>query len=405
MPVKIEKVLQHSLADEMGIQVGDTLLEINNHSIDDNLDYLFYQTDEEIRLLIRRGAKTFTHVVDKEIDDDIGLVVEPIHVRGCGCNCIFCFVDQLHPNARSSLKVKDDDFRLSFVHGNFITLANMNEKDYTRIIEQHLSPLYISVHTTNDVLRKKIMQYKREISIMERLSFLAKNGISMHTQIVLIPGWNDEKGLEKTVLDLSSLYPAVQSIGIVPVGLTKFRMKLTPLRKVSKKEAKDLIKETNNWRIHFKEIFGSGLVTLADELFLLAEDQIPLVEYYEDFPQIENGIGMVRDFLNDWDDYSTELLKKYRRKKVAFVTGVAFYTVLEELVGKITKQYVLNWKVVKVINNFLGKDVTVAGLLAGCDVKKALDKEKYDVALLPDEMFNRDGITLDGFSEKEIMSL
>jgi len=404
MPVKIKKVLKHSLAEEMNIQTGDILLEINDHSINDNLDYIFYQTEEELKLIILRGIQKFTHFIEKKLDEDIGLELESIKVRGCVCNCIFCFVDQIHPDARPSLKVKDDDFRLSFVHGNFITLANMQKKDYDRIIEQHLSPLYISVHTTDDGLRKKIMRCKSNFSIMERLFYLAENGISIHTQIVLIPGWNDGRELEKTVLNLSSLFPSVQSIGIVPVGLTKFRMKLTSLRKVTKEEAKELIKQTNVWRTQFMEIYGSGLVSLADEFYLLADEPIPQVEYYDEFPQIENGIGMVRNFLDNWDDYSIELLGKYSGNKVVFVTGFAFYPVLNELVKKINNKQNQKWRVLQVENEFLGKDVTVAGLLAGCDVKKALEDKDYDVALLPDEMFNMDGITLDGLTIQQILS-
>jgi len=238
MLVKIRSVTTDTIADEIGIQPEDSLLSINGHAIHDELDYIFYQADEKITVRIQRGEKTFTHFFEKDIDEDIGLELYPMKVRKCGCNCIFCFVDQIHPDARPSLKVKDDDFRFSFFHGNFITLANLTKKGYHRIIEQHLSPLYISVHTTNDVLRQKIMQYKKEISIMEKLTFLAENGISLHTQIVLITGWNDGVELERTVFDLASLYPAVQSIGIVPLGLTKFRKGLTQIEKVSTSQAR-----------------------------------------------------------------------------------------------------------------------------------------------------------------------
>jgi len=395
MPVKIQSITPDTIANEIGIMPKDVLLSINGHAIHDELDYIFYQADEKITVRIQRGETTFTHFFEKDIDEDIGLELHPIKVRKCGCNCIFCFVDQIHPNARPSLKVKDDDFRLSFFHGNFITLLNLTEKDYHRIIEQHLSPLYISVHTTNDVLRQKIMQYKKEFSIMEKLSFLAENGITIHTQVVLIPGWNDGVELERSIFDLASLYPAVQSIGIVPVGLTKFRKDLTRLKKVSKSQAKEVIIQSKKWRRQFQEKYGSGIVSLADEFFLLADEPIPADEYYEDFPQIENGIGLVRDFLDNWDDYSDELLEQHRNKKVLFVTGVLFYPILNELVDVINTKEDQKWKVIQVENEFLGKDVTVAGLLSGQDVIEAIQKEKYDVLLLPDEMFNVEGVTLD----------
>lgn len=402
MPVKIQSVTTDTIADEIGIKSEDILLSINGHAINDELDYIFYQADEQITLKIKRGERTFTHFFEKDIDKDIGLELFPMKVRKCGCNCIFCFVDQIHHDARPSLKVKDDDFRLSFFHGNFITLSNLTKKDYERIIEQHLSPLYISVHTTNDALRQKIMRYKKEISVMEKLTFLAENGITLHTQIVLIPGWNDGVELERSVFDLASLYPAVQSVGVVPVGLTKFRKYLTPLQKVSKSQAKEVVLQSEKWRALFQKKYGSGIVSLADEFFLIADSPIPENEYYEGYPQIENGIGLVRGFLDNWDDYSDELLKQYSNKKVLFVTGVLFYPILNELIEKLNLKEKQLWKVIQVENEFLGKDVTVAGLLAGQNVIKAIQKEEYDVLLLPDEMFNVDGVTLDNFKMENI---
>ncbi len=403
MPVKIQSIQPDTIAEEIELQPEDILISINGHEIHDVLDYIFFQTDEKLTIKIQRGEKTLTHFFEKDIDEDIGLELYPIKVRKCDCNCIFCFVDQIHPDARPSLKVKDDDFRLSFFHGNFITLSNMTEKDYQRIIEQHLSPLYISVHSTNDALRQKIMRYKHAISIMDKLSFFVENGITLHTQIVLIPGWNDGEELRKTVNDLASLYPAVQSIGIVPVGLTKFRKELTKLKKVNKLEANEVIEQSEKWREHFYENYGSGIVSLADEFFLLADVPVPDNEYYEDFSQIENGIGMVRDFLDNWDEYSSDLLKQHKNKKILFVTGISFYPILENLIDKFNSTYDQKWKVLKVTNEFLGKDVTVAGLLAGQDVKNAIASEDYDEVVLPDEMFNVDGVTLDGMKIEEII--
>jgi putative radical SAM enzyme (TIGR03279 family) len=402
MPVRIQSIASETIAEEIGIQPEDNLISINGHEIQDVLDYIFYQADEKLTVRIQRGGHTFTHFFEKETDEDIGLELYPLKARKCCCNCIFCFIDQIHPEARPSLKVKDDDFRLSFFHGNFITLSNLAEKDYKRIIKQHLSPLYISVHTTNDDLRQKIMRYKKEISIMEKLSLFAENDIMMHTQIVLVPGWNDEEELERTVLDLASLYPAVQSIGIVPLGLTKFREGLTPLKKVNRAHAKEVISQSKNWRKQFYDKYGSSIVSLADEFFLLAEHPIPDEEYYEGYPQIENGIGMVRDFLDRWDDYSGKLLLQYKNKKVLFVTGIAFYPVLKKLIDEQNSQHEDGWKVIAVENEFLGKDVTVAGLLAGQDVKRGIQNEVYDVLILPEEMFNVDGVTLDNFKIENI---
>ena len=402
MNVKVQYILPDTIADEIKIQPEDILLSINGHAIHDELDYIFYQSEEQITLKIKRGEKTFTHFFKKNIDEDIGLELSPMKVRKCVCNCIFCFVDQIHPDVRASLKVKDDDFRLSFFYGNFITLSNLTEKDYKRIIEQHLSPLYVSVHTTNNKLRQKIMRYKKDISIMKKLSLFAENGISIHTQIVLIPGWNDDIELERSVFDLASLYPAVQSIGIVPVGLTKFRQDLPQLKKANKAQAKKVILQSEKWRRKFYEEYGSGIVSLADEFFLLADMPVPEDEYYEGFPQIENGIGLVRDFIDNWENYSAELLIQHRNKKVLFVTGVSFYPIFKGLIDELNSKEDQKWKVIQVENEFLGKDVTVAGLIAGQDVKRAIQNEVYDVLLLPDEMFNVDGVTLDNFKMENI---
>ena len=183
MPVRIQSIASETIAEEIGIKPADILISINGHEIQDVLDYIFYQAEEKLTLRIQSGEHTFTHFFEKEIDEDIGLGLYPLKVRKCRCNCIFCFVDQIHPDARGSLKVKDDDFRLSFFHGNFITLSNLTKKDYSRIIEQQLSSLYISVHTTNDDLRQKIMRYKKEISIMDKLSLFAENEIMIHTPV------------------------------------------------------------------------------------------------------------------------------------------------------------------------------------------------------------------------------
>lgn len=396
MPLKIKFARDNTIAYRIGIQVNDILLSINNHNINDIIDYKFYQANEILRIKIEHNNRRETYLVKKEYSEDLGLEFCPIKYRQCNCNCIFCFVDQMHPEARPTLMVKDDDFRLSFLHGNFITMTNLSKSDYKRIVKQRLSPLYISVHTTNDKLRKEMMRYRVKINIKERLKFLAENGIQMHTQIVLIPDWNDGKELERTIFDIADFYPSVQSIAIVPVGLTKFREGLKKIKPVGEDLAKKVISDSMKWREKFKQKLGTGLVTLADEFFLLAGEEIPEEEYYNDFPQIENGIGMTRKFLDDWEETKNSLKITKSIKSISIVTAELIYPIIKNLAEEFQKSNNTKINVIKVKNEYFGKTVTVTGLLAGCDVIKAIKESVCgDLILLPQNMFNADGLTLD----------
>jgi len=397
MPIKIKSVMSKTIADKMGLRANDILISINNYSINDVIDYQFYQADEVLRIKIERDNRPKTYLIKKGYSEDLGLEFHPIKYRRCICNCIFCFVDQMHPQSRPSLKIKDDDFRLSFLFGNFITLTNLSKSDYLRIVNQRLSPLYISVHTTNDKLRRTMMRYRVKMNIKERLRFLADNGIQIHAQIVLVPGWNDGVELERTVFDLAEFYPSVQSIAIVPVGLTKFRKKLTFIRPVDELLAKKLITDSIKWREKLKQEFGTGLVTLSDEFFLLTNEKIPQEEYYDDFPQIENGVGMTRKFLADWEKARNDLEVNRNIKSVSIITAELIYPIIKNLAVEFQKYADVKTNVIKVRNKYLGKAVTVTGLLAACDVIRAIEKSICgDLILLPENMFNVDGLTLDG---------
>lgn len=396
MPIKIKSVISKTIADKIALQANDVLISINNHSINDVIDYQFYQADEVLRIKIEQNNKPKTYLIKKGYSDDLGLEFYPMKYRRCICNCIFCFVDQMHPQARPSLKIKDDDFRLSFLFGNFITLTNLFKSDYLRIVNQRLSPLYISVHTTNDKLRRTMMRYRVIVNIKERLRFLADNGIQIHTQIVLVPGWNDGTELERTVFDLAGFYPYVQSIAIVPVGLTKFRKRLTSIKPVDENLAKKVISDSIKWREKLKQKLGTGLVTLSDEFFLIANEKIPQEEYYDDFPQIENGVGMTRRFLVDWEKARNTLKINRNVKSISVVTAELIYPIIKNLAVEFQKYTDIKTNVIKVRNKYLGKTVTVTGLLTACDVIKAIKKSICgDLILLPENMFNADGLTLD----------
>ncbi len=396
MPLKIKSVNNQTISNNIGIQPNDIIISINNHNINDIIDYKFYQSDENLRIKIQRNNCQKIYKIKKEFSKDLGLEFCGIRYRKCNCDCIFCFVNQMHSDARSSLKIKDDDFRLSFLLGNFITLTNLTDADYQRIVEQRLSPLYISVHTTNDKLRKEMMRYRVKINIKERLKFLAENGIQMHTQIVLIPDWNEGIELERTIFDLAELYPSVQSIAIVPVGLTKFREGLTPIRPVDEDLAKKVISDSMKWRDKFKQKLGTGLVTLADEFFLLVREEIPEEEYYNDFPQIENGVGMTRKLLSEWDTTVGSLKLNKDINSITIITAELIYPIIKNLSNEFQKSYKIRTNIIKVKNEYLGETVTVTGLLSCSDVIKAIkENDCGDLILLPENMFNEDGITLD----------
>jgi len=405
MALKISSVKPESIAEKLNIQPDDILIAIDGQEINDSLDYYFYQAAEEIKIVISRKGEHLYFKIQKEYSAGIGLEFSEPPYRRCGCNCIFCFIDQMHPDARPSLKIKDDDFRLSFSYGNFITLTNLTRKDYQRIIHQKLSPLYISVHTTNDRLRQKIMRYRKKTNILKNLQFLASNGIQMHTQIVLIPGWNDGKELGKTVYDLAKFFPAVQSIAIVPVGLTKFRDGLPELRPVTCEIAQDLITDSEKWRASFKKEYGAGIVMLADELFLLAKEEIPEDEYYEGFPQIENGVGMTRQLLDTWQEKKQNLVIPSDAHSITVVTAELISPIIQHITQEFQELCKLPARVIIVKNEYLGETVTVTGLLSAQDVIKALSLHKLSgLALLPSNMFNQEGLTIDNKTLQDIIS-
>lgn len=403
MSQKIKNIAKNSISEKIGIKISDILISINNHRINDIIDYKFYQSDENLRIKIKRNDSQKIFTIQKVYSENLGLELCEMKVRKCNCNCIFCFVDQMHPSARPSLKIKDDDFRLSFLYGNFITLTNLRKMDYQRIIEQKISPLYVSVHTINENLRKKIMRYKSEINIKKKLKFLAKNGIQMHTQIVLIPEWNDGIELKKTLFELAELYPTVQSIAIVPVGLTKFRQNLPNINLVDVNLAKNLIRNSIRWRKKFQKKFGTGLVTLADEFFLMANEQIPEDVYYDDFPQIENGVGMVRKFLSNWEIFSKKL-KNYQ-KSITIITAELMYPIIENLVKKLQINQNIRINILAIENRYFGETITVTGLLSGSDVIKNINANVCgDLILLPKNMFNEDGFTIDDKTISDLKS-
>ena len=401
--VEIESVLPGSTAAGLGITAGDFIVSINKRDVDDIVDYRFLCAEDHITLLVcRQNGETRTISIDKCPDDVLGIDCSPLRIKRCKNRCIFCFVDQMRAGCRKSLYIKDEDFRASFLYGNYLTLSALSEFEWERILRQRLSPLYISVHATDPALRAFMLGNKKAPDIMESMKRLAAGGISMHAQIVLCPGFNDGPYLEKTVRDLSGLFPAVASIAVVPVGLTVFRKGLFPLRMFTRREARLVLKSITEFGAQFKKLHGTRLVFPADEFYIKPGALFPPASFYEDFPQIENGVGMVADFLRDVS--RTRLPKHFAPIQATVITGVSFGKILGPILKRSGRMNGVRLKQVIVTNRFFGPAVTVAGLLSGRDILQAVrGKRLGDVVMVPAEALKEDeDAFLDGMTLRQL---
>ncbi|HEX8386967.1 MAG TPA: DUF512 domain-containing protein, partial [Rubricoccaceae bacterium] len=307
MSVRISAVDPGSIADRLGWAPGDQVLAVNGEAVEDELDFRFKTTEEALTLRVRRGGRMEEQTVEKEPDEPLGAELEEFRVKTCGDDCVFCFVDQNPVGLRDTLYFRDGDFRMSFLYGNYITMTNLRERDIARIVEQRLSPLYVSVHCTDDAARARMMGHRTvRDRLMEKLRFLASQGIELHAQIVLVPGHNDAGMLVRTVLELAELHEQLVSVSVVPIGLTRHRRDLADLRLVSPPEARMLVRQVERWQGQFRERLGRGFVYLSDEVYILAGLDFPHEDAYDGFPLMENGVGMSRDFLNELDFQSAE---------------------------------------------------------------------------------------------------
>jgi len=388
--LEILHVLPGGTADGLGFRPGDVLDAINGQEVHDVIDYRFLVADEKIAVSFHaKNGKTGKITVDKDPDDDLGLEFTAFPITRCRNRCIFCFVDQMPPDCRKSLYVKDDDYRASFIYGNYITLGALSERDWERIFRERLSPLYISVHTTDHRLRTFMLGNKKAPDILASMERLAAGGILMHAQIVLCPGINDGDHLRKTLDDLSALFPAVASIAVVPVGFTSFRKKLFPLRTFTRSEARAVTGYVAQLGSRFKRRLGTRLVYASDEFYIKAGEPIPPLSFYEELPQRENGIGMVSEFLREAS--RTRLPKKVAPLSLTLVTGVSFSAILKRALARLKTIEGLRIRLVIAQNGFFGPTVTVAGLLTGRDILQALDKKRLgDLVLIPASALQED---------------
>jgi putative radical SAM enzyme (TIGR03279 family) len=401
--IEIVDIDPQGTAAGLDIQKGDSIVSINGEEVLDVIDYKFLAAEEQIKIKLHtRDSRSRTVSVHKNADDMLGLEFAPFPVKRCRNKCIFCFVDQMPGGCRKSLYVKDDDYRASFLYGNYITLGALNETDWQRIFRLRLSPLYLSVHTTDHELRSFMLGNRTAPDILAGMKRLASHGIRMHTQIVLCPGINDRDHLKRTIYDLASLFPAVASIAVVPVGMTAFRKSLFTIRPFSVREARTVIETVTKFGTACKKKFGERIVFASDEFYIKAKVPVPPPRYYEDFPQIENGVGMVADFFRG--AARTRLPAAVGPVKVTLVTGVSFAKILKEATAVFRNIRGVTLNLVTVRNVFFGSSVTVAGLLTGSDIAAALAGRRLgDLVVVPSESLNdKQDLFLDGMSLEQL---
>ncbi len=408
MPVLICGVEENSIAEECGIEAGTVLVSINYHEINDVLDFRFFETCEKLTLELEKSGIRRTVTIEKDEYDELGFVFETYLMdkqKSCKNKCIFCFIDQLPRGMRESLYFKDDDSRLSFLFGNYMTLTNMTDKDIDRILMMHISPVNVSVHTMNPELRVKMMKNPNAGKSIEMLKRLASGGIDVNCQLVLCPGINDGKELEYSLTELMKLTPALKSVALVPVGLTCHREGLHPLRLFNKEEALEIIKTAQRFAEKSLKENGARIVYAADEFFIKAGVPFPDEEEYEEYAQLENGVGLVTSLQSEFARAAEEMDGDDRQRTVTIATGTSAAPILENMLDVNMKKWSsVKYNVIPIINNFFGETITVAGLVTGGDLIAQLkNKLLGDELLIPRVMLRHQGdLFLDDISVEDV---
>ena len=408
--VRVLRVEPDGLAARAGLLPGDRLVRVNGAPLRDLIDFHVLAGEERLAIDLQRGCQTQSVVLQREWGRDLGLECEPpspSEISTCANKCVFCFIHQLPKGLRKSLYVKDDDYRLSFLHGNYVTLTDLPDQEIERIIDQRLSPLYISVHATDPALRHFLLGSPKTMrgDLMERMRRLAADGIRMHAQIVLCPGLNDGAHLERSVRELAALHPAVATIAVVPVGLTRHRERLHPLRSVTADEARAIVAAIHGWQADHLSRSGSRIVFAADELYLQAAAPMPPAAAYEGFPVVEDGIGLVRRFEDAFRHAGRRRHgQPARASAVTVVTGELFAPVLRRLLDSAALPALPAIDVVPVRNDFFGPAITVAGLLTGQDIARALVARTLgEVVLIPGVALHEGrGVLLDDVAPSDL---
>ena len=402
MALKVRNLDPEGLAARYGITSGDEIIKINGYQIRDSFDLAYCSSEYQLNILLKTKAGTQKRV--KIIRDSmlfLGIEPEPEPIRRCKNKCVFCFIDQMPPGLRKSLYIKDDDYLMSWEHGNYISLTNLSEADFKRIIDQHISPLYISVHTTDKALRQKMMGYRNDFDVLKTLKRLSRAGISFHTQIVCVPGMNDRIELEHTILDLTRTELNTLSIGVVPVGLTHFRSRLPELKPFDAHSATLLLSLIDILRQETQ----SDIIYAADEFFVLADKALPGRAYYQDYPQAENGIGLLSLLRAGFSRHKKEVIQTLDRQGADYLLlhSQAAAKEMHKIATQISSQLSKSTLSAKAVSNdFFGPHVTVSGLLTASDILCQHDSQPQQILILPSNMFNVDGYTLDGLDRETL---
>lgn len=402
----VSSVAPGSIAEEGGIEAGDWVVALDGHRLRDVIDYRFWSSAEELTLVYRRGDEEHEVLIEKEWDEDLGIEFEtPLFdgIKSCRNNCTFCFLKNLPRGLRRSLYIKDDDYRLSFLFGNFITLSNVTDADLARIEEQRLSPLFVSVHATDRDLRNRLMGVDAP-DVLEQIDDLGRRRIAMNAQVVLCPGLNDGPPLERTIEDLAARHEVVMSVAVVPVGLTRY-CRDPRLRSYTAGEARQIVKRVTAVQRRLRGRLGKTFVHLADEFYTLTGTPVPPAGWYDGFPQLDNGVGLVRRLLSSWANCRRRLpVAVPRPRRVGWICGTSACPTLQHIAEDVNRVDGIHVEVHPVVNEFFGATVTVSGLLAGVDVLATLKERRLDEWVLPRVMFDSSGErTLDGMTLQQLM--
>jgi putative radical SAM enzyme (TIGR03279 family) len=396
--VKVSRIDQRSIAEELGIQPGTELLTVNGRPLADFLDWEFLTADEELVIEARQpDGEQVIYELERLDGEPLGIALEPPTVRRCANRCEFCFIEGLPPGLRKPLYIRDDDYRLSFAYGNFATLSNVKERDIARILEYRLSPLYVSVHATNHEARKILLNNTRVPDIKSQLCRLAEGGIQFHCQMVIVPGLNDEEVLEESLSDLWSMGDAVMSAAVVPVGLTQFSHLYTG-KGMDRDTARVILDQVESWGARAMRERGETWVYGSDELYMLAQRELPGAEHYGEFAQIENGVGSVTS-LRMRVANGVERVARRDGQRIGVVTGLAMAPLMRPLLERLSDVSGAEFDLIVRENSLFGPTITTAGLLVGKDILAALaDRHDLDIALIPAETINEDGVFLDDYT-------
>lgn len=401
--VRIGEVGEGSVAEAMELRIGTRIVAVNGRRVRDSLDFAFLAADREMTIeAVEPDGASAVYEIAMDPEERLGIVPAPDKVRECANECVFCFIDGNPPDARPALWLRDDDFRLSFTYGSYVTLTNLGPRGLQRLVDQRISPLYVSVHATNPELRVRLLKNDRAGLILEQLNLLLDAGLQVHAQVVLCPEWNDGPELVRTVRELYALGPGVLSLSVVPVGLTRYNLN-RPVRLLTPAEAVAALGQTRTVRERARRERGHAWCYAADELFLIAGRAVPDSSYYDDWPLVENGVGALRTLLGAFVAGKSRLAPRTGVERVRIVTGTSMRPFFEDMAGEVSRRMACPAEVRAVENRYFGPTVTVAGLLAGRDILAGVEESRQgDLVVLPEEALNGDRVFVDGTSLAEV---